>query len=332
MKVVTILCADVVRAALAQMKPRPSVEMYPGDWLRDPISGCSLAANGFWWRATMAMHDAKPYGHLVAANGRPLTEQQIVQRCGCKNVNELRKVVEEIESVGVPGRTGDADYQKIMDQSPIEMMGGLWKLDLSPLAIEHSDVIYSRRMVKDRILSVIRFFVSPKGQSLIPSLSGPLTTQTPEFDRDARARSAEDEDEVDSDFDFRPDSPSKIEEEPSSRATTELKKPTIGEAEFAQLWADYPVKDGRKLALRSFCGSVKTPADLDAIRAALRKYLHHLELNTWKRPKNGQTWFNNWRDWENWVEPATTGGNGSDDYRNGHRGPAKPRPVDFLGD
>jgi hypothetical protein len=48
------LSADIVRAALAMLKPRPSVEMYPGDWLRDPISGCSLAANGFWWRAEEA--------------------------------------------------------------------------------------------------------------------------------------------------------------------------------------------------------------------------------------------------------------------------------------
>jgi hypothetical protein len=190
-----ILSADVIRTALSQMKPRPSVEMYPGDWLRDAISGCSLAANGLWWRMTMVMHDGKPYGHMVANNGTPIPENQMAQRCGARNIAEWRKVLAELEAAGIPGRTGDEEYRKILTHEPIEVRGIEWTLDLSPLAIEPTGILYSRRMMRDRILSLVRFLVSPKGQSLIPSLTEALSSQTPAFVRDARARSAEDEDD-----------------------------------------------------------------------------------------------------------------------------------------
>lgn len=76
------------------------------------------------------------------------------------------------------------------------------------------------------------------------------------------------------------------------------------DAQFGVLWASYPLKDGRKQALRHFIASVRTQADLERCATALRRYLDHLSANPWKRAKNGSTWFNNWRDWENWVEPT----------------------------
>lgn len=71
---------------------------------------------------------------------------------------------------------------------------------------------------------------------------------------------------------------------------------------FEYLWKDYPNKDGKKQALKSFQSSVKTKADFDDIKKALANYKAHLKTETWKRPKNGSTWFNNWRDWVNWQE------------------------------
>ena len=72
---------------------------------------------------------------------------------------------------------------------------------------------------------------------------------------------------------------------------------------FEEIWKKYPSKDGKKEALRHFRCSVRTEADFQRIQLALTRYLQHLSQNSWKQPKNGATWFNNWQDWENWTEP-----------------------------
>ncbi len=82
-------------------------------------------------------------------------------------------------------------------------------------------------------------------------------------------------------------------------------------AGFEELWAKYPVRQGRKDAEKHFNASVKTDADLAVIRISLPNYLQHLALNDWKRPQSGKTWFNNWRDWVEWVEPPPIARRGS---------------------
>ncbi len=72
---------------------------------------------------------------------------------------------------------------------------------------------------------------------------------------------------------------------------------------FEERWLKYPNKDGRKAALKHFLASVKSDEDLRDFDKAIKNYLRHLEIETWKRPKNGSTFFNNWRDWVNWQGP-----------------------------
>lgn len=65
---------------------------------------------------------------------------------------------------------------------------------------------------------------------------------------------------------------------------------------FESLWEEYPNKIGRKQAERYFVSSVKTEEDYSNIKKALNNY------KISKRVKegyiqNGNTWFNNWRDW-----------------------------------
>ncbi len=77
-----------------------------------------------------------------------------------------------------------------------------------------------------------------------------------------------------------------------------IKRKNIYIVDFEEkLWPKYPLKDGRKQALKYFDSSVKTEEDLKRITTALDNYLSHLKRETWKRPKNGSTWFNNWEDW-----------------------------------
>lgn len=83
----------------------------------------------------------------------------------------------------------------------------------------------------------------------------------------------------------------------------------VGEKElgawFEKVWVRYPSRDGKKEAIRHFRNSVRSLADFQRLEKSLDNYLAHLALpqNSFKQPKNGKTWFNNWQDWENWQEP-----------------------------
>jgi hypothetical protein len=69
---------------------------------------------------------------------------------------------------------------------------------------------------------------------------------------------------------------------------------------FEELWKAYPRKEGKKGALRHYRATVKTDDDMDRIDGALGNYLHRLESNDTAPQfiQKGETWFNNWQDWE----------------------------------
>lgn len=77
----------------------------------------------------------------------------------------------------------------------------------------------------------------------------------------------------------------------------------ISEIHFKDVWKDYPSKTGVGIALRNFRKTVKNLEDLDLIKNCLKTYIAHLAANDWKKPQNGSTWFNNWRDWIDFKEP-----------------------------
>jgi hypothetical protein len=79
----------------------PAIHLYPGDWLRDGISGCSLAAQGLWLRMMFVAHDAPKYGHIFATD---LLEAKasIARRCGA-TVTEFESLFSELLAAGVPG-------------------------------------------------------------------------------------------------------------------------------------------------------------------------------------------------------------------------------------
>lgn len=85
------------------MTKLPSFQFYPGDWLRDPVAGCSVAAQGLWLRMLFLMHDSERYGYLVV-NGSPMTSGSIARRCGC-TPDEYESLLAELDATGVPRRT-----------------------------------------------------------------------------------------------------------------------------------------------------------------------------------------------------------------------------------
>lgn len=72
--------------------------------------------------------------------------------------------------------------------------------------------------------------------------------------------------------------------------------------EFKKIWEKYPSKTGVGKARERFIEKVKSKEDLDLINKCLEIYLMHLVANSWKKPQNGSTWFNNWRDWVDFKE------------------------------
>jgi hypothetical protein len=88
----------------------------------------------------------------------------------------------------------------------------------------------------------------------------------------------------------------------TSKEVKEVKNKEL--SDFETVWKLYPNKDGKKQAEKHFHAGVKTEKDFADIMTALGNYKTHLTVETWKKPKNGSTWFNNWHDWIDWKEQA----------------------------
>ena len=73
---------------------------------------------------------------------------------------------------------------------------------------------------------------------------------------------------------------------------------------FDEIWQKYPNKVKRKEAQRHFKASVLTDEDWKNINLALKKYIAHVQMNSWKEFQNGSTWFNNWQDWIDFQDPG----------------------------
>src|SRR5271165_1106793 len=96
----------------------PWLQFYPADWLSDSVAGCSLAAQGLWFRMLFVAHASQHYGYLEI-DGKAIPDELLFRRCGCTTVEEYRALLAELLAAGVPSRTA-------------------------------TGVIYSRRMVRDQ--------------------------------------------------------------------------------------------------------------------------------------------------------------------------------------
>jgi hypothetical protein len=99
------------------MPKLPSIQLYPGDWLRDEVAGCSLAAQGLWLRMMFIAHDSERYGYL-SLNGGAMPDDFIARRCALPSVTDYVTLLAELDRASVPSRTPEG-------------------------------IIYSRRMVRD---------------------------------------------------------------------------------------------------------------------------------------------------------------------------------------
>lgn len=112
-------------------KKLPYIDLYPGDWLKDAVAGCSLAAQGLWLRLLFIMQEAPKRGFLCSGFAQAKSNQvlnllppSLARMCGC-SVPEFKKLWSELVDAGVPSKGDD----------------GIW---------------FCRRMVKDEQLRQIR--------------------------------------------------------------------------------------------------------------------------------------------------------------------------------
>jgi len=106
------------------------------------------------------------------------------------------------------------------------------------------------------------------------------------------------------------DGPPEAETEAYKQETEKEERHNI-ELDFEKIWDKYPHKVGKKASIRHYNASVATLEDYASIGVALEKYKAYVQM----RRNNGQsnlqwqnasTWFNNWRDWIDYVPPADT--------------------------
>lgn len=94
----------------------PFLQLYPGDWLGDTVSGCCLEAQGLWLRMMFLMHTSERYGYL-SQNGSPIPHGSVARRCGC-TPEQYESLLAELVNAGVP-------------------------------SLSDEGIVYSRRMVRD---------------------------------------------------------------------------------------------------------------------------------------------------------------------------------------
>lgn len=103
------------------MAKKPSMQFYPGDWLRDTaLRFVSVAARGLWVDMLCLMHDCEPYGRLQVG-GVPVDEMKLAAMTGVDE-KSVKNLLSELESAEVFSRSKNG-------------------------------AIYSRRMMKDARIS-----------------------------------------------------------------------------------------------------------------------------------------------------------------------------------
>lgn len=117
---------------------RPAFQFYPADWRKDAaVQACSMAARGLWHEMLCIMHECQPYGYLTIS-GAAMSPQQLARLVG-EGVKDVSAWLSELEAADVFSRDPEGR-------------------------------IFSRRMVKDERLRVVR--AEAGGQGGNPALIG----------------------------------------------------------------------------------------------------------------------------------------------------------------
>lgn len=83
----------------------PSMQFYPGDWMKDPaLRSVGLAARGLWIDMLCLMFESHRRGYLLHVTGKPVTPEQLARMVG-GSAGEVSQLLQELEDCGVFSRT-----------------------------------------------------------------------------------------------------------------------------------------------------------------------------------------------------------------------------------
>lgn len=246
-------------AEITKKSKAPAFQFYPGDWLRDSISGCSIAAQGLWLRIMFIMHDSERYGYLIV-NGRPMTGEEIARRCGVSQ-KEYDRLLQELFHAGVPSfdETGEFIYSRRMVR------------DFEAREYERT------RKAKQREIPSDVPAVSQESPENVPSLSHSSSSSTSSSD----LRSSKEKD------------PSvTLKSDISRKGKIDHKIQALFVQYWPSFWSEYPKKKAKKPAEKSFMGALLRGKDPRVILKAVRVQKTWPE---WQDPKyipNAATFLN----------------------------------------
>ena len=89
------------------MSKLPSLQFYPGDWMKDPaLRAVTIAARGLWIDMLCLMHESPRRGYLQHETGKAVTAEQLARMTGC-STDGASLMLQELEDAGVFSRTSD---------------------------------------------------------------------------------------------------------------------------------------------------------------------------------------------------------------------------------
>jgi hypothetical protein len=129
----------------------PWMKLWIGDYLRTNVAGCSLAAQGLYFRLKIIMHETENPGYLQVG-GKPMPDDMVCRKCGCS----------------------EGDYAKLMKE--LLLTGDVGKQD---------GVLYDREILSKLAISKTRANAGSKGGSKTQALATLRSDYENEYDNDS---------------------------------------------------------------------------------------------------------------------------------------------------
>lgn len=231
----------------------PYFPFYIGDWRKDlGVKALNLELRGLWLEMLFDMWESEQRGKLLI-NGKNPSDEILAEFYGI-SLKKFKKMKEKLLFLGVASTD------------------------------ENLKCIYSRRMVRDEKIRVIRSEAGKKGgestarkNDLLDVLLKQNVNQNPVSDNET-------------------------ETDTESLTKSETWK-IIKQETFEKRWKSYPgKKDGKKASSGHWNSSIKKYEDIRKYDSALENYREDVRFErnngfpglNWK---NGSTWFNNWQDY-----------------------------------
>lgn len=118
----------------------PSLQFYPGDWMKDPgLRACSLSARGLWIDLLCLMFESPRRGYLQLASGKAMTAEHVARSTGC-STDDASRLLQELTDSGVASYSDTEGYYSrrlVRDERKRQLCAEAGKKGGNPTLIRH---------------------------------------------------------------------------------------------------------------------------------------------------------------------------------------------------